>query len=148
MNQKELRIERIVHAPPDRVFSAWTTANELAAWWGPEGITCKSAEIDARVGGTYRIENALPDGSTLWIFGEFEVVDKPVKLVFSWRVSTSTAAPERVTIDFQPHRAGTQIVLTHEKIPTAERREQHESGWCGCLDGLSEFAKRVGDSAQ
>ena len=146
MKQEELRIDRVVHAPPDRVFSAWTNANELAAWWGPDGITCKSAKIDARVGGSYRIENALPDGSTLWIFGEFEVVDRPVKLVFSWHVSTTTTAPERVTIDFRPHHAGTQIVLTHEKIPTATLRKQHESGWRGCLDGLCGFARLAGDS--
>jgi uncharacterized protein YndB with AHSA1/START domain len=64
----------------------------VIAWWGPSAaVSCASAEIDLRVGGRYRIANRFPDGRLLWIVGEFEVVEPPSRLVFSWRVGTQAA---------------------------------------------------------
>ena len=55
------------------MFAAWTTPELLRQWWGPTGVRCIAAEIDLRVGGTYRIGNEIPDGSVIWISGEFRL---------------------------------------------------------------------------
>lgn len=136
---KTLRILRLVPASPEKVFSAWTDPEALLQWWGPKGVRCSAAEIELRVGGAYRIANELPDGSTLWISGEFEVIERPHLLVYSWTVENALPVTECVSVRFSEHASGTQIDLTHEQIATEVLRDQHQQGWIGCLDGLTNF---------
>lgn len=51
-------------ASPERIFDAFTDPEQLVRWWWPEGFTCPAAEVDLRVGGTYRIAMKWP-GSIL-----------------------------------------------------------------------------------
>ena len=80
-----LVVRRTIRATPERLFAAWTQPAHLRQWWGPEGVRCVGAEIDLRVGGGYRIDNALPDGKLLSIVGEFETIEPPHRLVYSWQ---------------------------------------------------------------
>lgn len=136
MSDLALVVRRVIAAPVERVFAAWTEAEQLRRWWGPAGVHCPHAEIDLRVGGAYRIANALPDGSTVWINGAFEEVAPPHRLVYSWSTTGEQPPVERVTVRFETHAEGTEVVVVHERIATAAARTQHELGWCGCLDGL------------
>lgn len=137
-----LVVRRTIRAPRDRVFAAWTEARHLIAWWGPNpAVTCPSAEIDLRVGGRYRIANCFPDGRLLWIVGEFEVVEPPSRLVFSWQLDPQAARAERVRVEFEAHGASTEVIVTHERIADAATRTGHEQGWMGCLDGLARYAE-------
>jgi uncharacterized protein YndB with AHSA1/START domain len=63
MPERELHLERVVGAPPDRVFAACVDAEALAEWWGPTGFTSTVKALDARVGGRYRIAMQPPDGN-------------------------------------------------------------------------------------
>jgi uncharacterized protein YndB with AHSA1/START domain len=141
-----LVVRRTIRAPRERVFAAWTEARQVIAWWGPSAaVSCASAEIDLRVGGRYRIANRFPDGRLLWIVGEFEVVEPPSRLVFSWRVGTQAAGVERVSVEFEAQGAATEVIVTHERIADATTRAGHEQGWGGCLDGLARYSEsRVG----
>lgn len=125
---------RTIRASAARLFDAWTQPEQLRAWWGPRPVTCAGAEIDLRVGGRYRIANALPDGTTLVIEGEFQVVEVPHKLVYTWRAGGDDAS--RVTVRFEPRGEVTEVIVVHEQIPSEHVRESHEGGWRGCLDGL------------
>jgi uncharacterized protein YndB with AHSA1/START domain len=135
-----LIVRRVIRASPERLFDAWTDPLRLVQWWGPEGVTCTQAAVDARPGGAYRIANRLPDGAILWIGGQFEVVERPRVLVFSWQIEGAPSALERVSVDFRPVEHGTEVVVTHERIAYARARERHESGWQGCLAGLARYA--------
>lgn len=132
----QLQIHRLVPASPERVFRAWTDPDEIRQWWGPKNVECLSAEVDLREGGQYRIANQLPDGVILWISGEFIEIRRPHKLVYTWTVETADPQTERVSVQFEAHASGTRLTLTHEQIPSAEMRDDHERGWIGCLDGL------------
>jgi uncharacterized protein YndB with AHSA1/START domain len=140
-NQSTLVVRKTVRASAERLFKAWTNAKELQRWWGTKEIVCIAAEIDLRVGGAYRIGNKLPDGKLLWITGEFEIIEPPKKLVFTWRVEPETKKSERVTVRFEAQGTATEVVITHERIPNAAARNQHEYGWRGCLDGLARYAE-------
>ena len=133
-----LTIRRRINATPERLFDAWTRPEELRKWWGPESVTCIAAEVDLRVGGRYRIGNQLPDGSVLWISGEFERIERPSRLVYTWRLGEAGES-ERVTVAFEPRPGGSEVVVTHERIADAARRDQHEAGWLGCLDALGRY---------
>jgi uncharacterized protein YndB with AHSA1/START domain len=136
-----LVVRKIIRATPERLFQAWTEPLQLQRWWGPEGVTCLDAEVDLRVGGRYRIGNQLPDGKILWIAGEFEVIEPPRKLTYTWQLEGTAGTCERVTVEFEPRGEVTEVIVTHERIPNESLREQHQQGWFGCLDGLAEYLK-------
>ena len=132
-------VRRHVRARPERLFEAWTTSEQLLRWWGPEHVECTAAEVDLRIGGRYRLGNRLPDGTVLWIEGEFEQIEPPRLLVYSWRLGATPISTERVTVRFEPRGDGTEIVILHERIPDAATRDTHERGWRGCLGRLTAF---------
>src|SRR5260370_36842555 len=96
-----LMVRRSIQPTADKLFAAWTQPAQLKRWWGPRPVTCVDAEVDLRVGGSYRIANQFPDGTLLWIVGKFEVVDPPYKLVYSWRVGSESHDSERITVQFE-----------------------------------------------
>jgi uncharacterized protein YndB with AHSA1/START domain len=136
-----LVVKRVIAASPGRLFEAWMSASQLRSWWGPRGVPCIHAEVDPRVGGRYRIANALPDGRTLWIEGEFLTIERDRKLVYTWRVAEGSI--ERVTVLFEPRDEGTEVTVVHERVENETTRDEHARGWEGCLDGLERFVGRV-----
>lgn len=136
-----LIVRKVVPAAPSRLFDLWTTPEHLKAWWGPESVVCTGAEIDLRVGGRYRISNEFSDGTTLWIVGEFEVIAPPHLLVYTWQLEPGRVQSERVTVKFEPHAAGTEVVVIHERIADDAARRSHTSGWVGCLENLAKFVE-------
>jgi uncharacterized protein YndB with AHSA1/START domain len=138
-SQETLVVRKAIRASPERLFAAWTEPEQLRAWWGPEGIVCVAADVDLRRGGRYRIGNRLPDQRVLWIVGEFEVVEPPHKLVYTWRLEGISETEERVTVEFESRGTTTEVIVTHERIPNRELRNQHQQGWEGCLSGLAKY---------
>ena len=57
-----LHLEKVLHAPKERVFAACVEPEKLARWWGPAGFTTLSVDLDVREGGRYRITMQPPDG--------------------------------------------------------------------------------------
>ena len=130
-----LTIKRFIPAPINAVFQLWTDPDLLIKWWGPPGVTCTEAMIDARAGGSYRIANLLPTGTTLWIYGEFLTVDPPALLRYTWGIEPNVA-DETVTVTFVPVGEGTEVTVFHENAPDVASRDSHENGWDGCLEKL------------
>ena len=137
-----LLVRKWIRASPERLFEAWTQPAQLRQWWGPKDVECIHADVDAHVGGQYRIGNRFPDGQVVWIRGEFERVEPPHLLVYTWHVEPQEIG-ERVTVQFEHRDSGTEVVVTHEKIATQDARDAHERGWRGCLDGLETHAQRT-----
>ncbi len=131
-----LIVRRTIRAEAARVFEAWTRPEHLRRWWGPRNVECTAAEVELRVGGRYRLANKFPDGRIVWISGEFEEIERPHKLVYTWHLGSETAPVERVTVRFQSLPAGTEVIVIHERIPDVRTRAGHEQGWQGCLEGL------------
>src|SRR5262249_5844020 len=134
-----LVVRRVIRATPERLFEAWTEPTQLRCWWGPKGVTCEGAEVDLRIGGRYRIDNAFPDGRGVVLVGQFELIERPNRLIYTWHVEGSPGASERVTVRFEPRDGATEVIVSHERIPDETVRDQHRRGWEGCLDGLAGF---------
>jgi uncharacterized protein YndB with AHSA1/START domain len=133
-----LEVRKTIRATPEQLFEAWTRPSILRQWWGPKGMTCIDAQIDLRIGGAYRIANRFEDGRVVWIAGEFERIEPPSLLVYTWRVDSQTT-PERVTVRFQLRGGATDVIVLHERIAEEAAREQHKRGWHDCLEGLQAF---------
>ncbi len=100
-------------------------------------MTCADAEVDLRVGGRYRIVNALPDGGQVTIQGEFRVIEAPRKLVYTWTIDDGAPSTSLVTVKFEALGDETEVIVIHENIADEATRDSHEKGWSGCLDGLA-----------
>jgi uncharacterized protein YndB with AHSA1/START domain len=137
-----LVVRRRINSAPEKLFAAWTQPELLVRWWGPQGVACTGAEIDLRVGGTYRIANQFPDGTVVWIAGVFEVIEPPRRLTYTWKLESQNGLAERVTVCFEGSGASTEVVITHERISNEAARASHERGWSGCLDKLVKYAER------
>jgi uncharacterized protein YndB with AHSA1/START domain len=131
-----LSVTRIIRAPRERVFAAWTEPELLKQWWGPGLVSCPEAHVDLREGGEYRLANLETDGSIVWISGRFEQVRPPEELVYTWMISVLPDESTLVRVQFLPHPQGTELVLTHERFALLATRDMHLQGWRGCLDKL------------
>jgi uncharacterized protein YndB with AHSA1/START domain len=133
-----LTVERTIAAPPERVFEAFTQAPQLSRWFKPAGeYTCKVPVLEPRAGGRYRIEMHRPDGGVSVVYGTYDEVSPPSRLVFTWAWEDKPAdGKSRVTVTLESKGAGTRLVLVHEQLPSTESREAHTHGWNGCLDQL------------
>ena len=130
---ERLVLTRHVAASTTRVFDAWIDPIQLRQWWGPRGVECFVADIDLRVGGTFRLGNRLPDDTVVWITGTYERIDRPTLLRFTWATDGEELAnPSLVTVRFVERNGGTDVTISHERVPET-RMQDHESGWTGCL---------------
>lgn len=140
---RELVLTRILDAPHERVFQAWTT--RLSEWWGPHGMTTPFCEMDLRPGGVFRTVMRAPDGTEYPTSGVFLEVTANERIVF-----TDAFAPgwEPVPDPFFT------AITTFEALPggrtrytaralhwTVENRKKHEQmgfyqGWGESLDRL------------
>jgi uncharacterized protein YndB with AHSA1/START domain len=136
-----LHLERVVPAPPARVFEACIDPEQLAAWWGPAGFTSSRIELDAQEGGRYRIRMQPPDGDAFHLRGGFVEVDPPHRLVytFEWEEPDPDDRETVVTLSFHDHREGASIVLEQGPFATEARLALHETGWTETLDRLERF---------
>jgi len=138
-NSEDLVLEtrKLIPANQQEVFDAWTTSTEIKKWWGPIGVQCVYAEVDLRIGGQYRIDNELPDKSIVSIQGQFLTIENPRRLVYSWQTDSAALVVEQVEVCFIAAGLNrTEVVVRHSRIESDERRDQHLSGWKGCLEGL------------
>jgi uncharacterized protein YndB with AHSA1/START domain len=136
MQPAPLSISRVIRAPREKVFAAWTEPEALKRWWGPGPVSCPEAHVDLREGGAYRLANLMVDGSITWISGRFERIRVPEELVYTWNVSTVPGEPTLVRVLFLPHPDGTELVLTHERFALETVRDMHLQGWGACIDKL------------
>lgn len=131
-----LVLTRRLPASRRRVFEAWTKADVVKRWFAPGDMTVALAEVDARIGGAYRIVMQNKDGETHSPSGTYEEIVPDERLVFSWQWANSDLVT-RVTVEFREISENeTELTLTHEGFPGAEIRDRHTEGWSGCLQKL------------
>lgn len=101
---KELVFERAYPAPLETVWHAWTRAEMLREWWGPEHTTVAECEVELRVGGRIRLVTEAGEGmgkyrGTRWpMDGTFTVIEEPQRLAYVAR-SWTEGEEDTTTID-------------------------------------------------
>ena len=68
-------VERVMEAPREVVWRAWSECEHFARWYGPEGFTLPTCEMDFRVGGTHLWGMRSPDGWEMWTTGVYREID-------------------------------------------------------------------------
>ena len=133
-----VRMSRQFTAPPECIFDAWLDPEDARAFlFANRNRDVIHPEIDARVGGKFRIMNRH-DGEDVEHTGEYIEIDRPHRLVFSLFVQKYAQADDRVMIELAPYERGSLLVLTHElSLHSASERSRIVSGWTTTLDGLA-----------
>src|SRR4051812_18701911 len=90
-----VHLERLVPASRRVVFAAHVVPEELAKWWGPEGFSAPSVELDVRPGGGFRISMQPPEGNAFYLSGEFREVKEPSRLMYTFRYDDPTLTTAR-----------------------------------------------------
>jgi uncharacterized protein YndB with AHSA1/START domain len=135
MPDETLEIRRLLPAPPERVFAAWTDASWLARWMSPVGHA--RVEADPRPGGRLRVV-MVGDGREIEHLGEFLHVEPPHRLSFTWTSPYTGSRQSRVTIELTATDGGTDLTLRHERLP-AGAAASHRGGWGSMLERLADL---------
>lgn len=75
-------VTRVLDAPRELVWKAWTDPKYVKQWWGPKGFTAPFCQIDFRVGGKFLYCMKTPDGQEYWTGGEYYEIVPQEKIVF------------------------------------------------------------------
>ncbi len=108
-----------IAAPIERVWAALTDPTAIGGWMGGEGL-----KVTLRKGGRY----ALFGGETT---GKFTEIKKPIVLEYTWRQSSwkKEWADSLVRWEVKAKESGTEVKLTHSKLPNKQERDGHDEGW-------------------
>jgi len=149
-NDKILRLERIFAATPQQLFDAWTKADQLVRWWGPEGCTTPHCDLDIRQGGAWITTMRHNDGSENTVSGVYRLIDPPRRLVFTWAWHNDGARghESEVALDFEPVDGGTRMVLVQKTFQSDEQCDKHRMGWTSSFNDLARHIEgQAGEAA-
>jgi uncharacterized protein YndB with AHSA1/START domain len=127
----ELRLERVIDAPPDVVFEAFTTHGGQVAFYGtddPRWIV--ESRCDLRVGGLWTVTFGPSPDHLYQHRSVFEVIDRPRRIV----LATTELHPDRPSFDFsveftfEDQGGRTLMSVIQSGFPTRELRDEHGRG--------------------
>ena len=131
-----LTLHRMIDAPVEAVYAAWTEPEMLRRWLAPGNATVVRAVSEPEIGGTFLVEMRGAEGRRWLTRGVYREVVPHRRLVHTWRWEGSEVET-LVTVEFEPESAGrTRLTLTHSRFAEDEARDEHERGWSGCLAKL------------
>lgn len=121
---REIVLSRVISAPREQVWEAWTDAEHLKEWFGPAGFTIENLEADIRAGGIWRFVMVAPDGTRFDSRMVFLRVERP-RLIVSDYGSDIDNDPGRfrTTVTFDEQSDGKTVVTLRQLHPTREQRD-------------------------
>jgi uncharacterized protein YndB with AHSA1/START domain len=134
-----VRLHRVLHAPPQRVFQAFTTPAALAKWMPPHGFVATVHSFDLREGGSYRMSfTNLGTGSSHSFGGTYLEIVPAERLRYVDRFDDPNLPGDMtITITFAKVLCGTELHITQENVPAAIPLEFCYAGWQESLQLLA-----------
>ena len=138
-------IERVLDAPRELVWRAWTEPEHFKRWYGPRSMTCHTCEIDVRVGGSHLFGMSSPDGWDYWTTGVYQEIVAPERFVATDSMSDKdgNVAPDGqetlVSVILEDLGDGrTKLIVTQSGWADAAMAEGAGGGWNQAFDKLAE----------
>ena len=164
MSARDFAIARVLDAPRDLVFKAFTDPERMSRWWGPRGYTVTASKMDLRPDGSYLYGLRSHDGVNMWGKLAYREIDEPARLVFTTAFTDKAGNITRhpmnpnwplqllTTITFDQYGRGTMLSVCWSLLATAtieERRAFNSAhadmcnGWSGTLDQLAAYLEEI-----
>ncbi|MBN7136065.1 polyketide cyclase [Lysobacter enzymogenes] len=126
-----VRLLRVFTCPPERVYRAFLDPAALSKWLPPDGFTCTVHELDARVGGRYRMSfTNFSTGNGHSFGGTYLELVPNERIVHDDRFDDPNLPGTMVTtITFRAVSCGTEVQVVQEGIPEVIPVEQCHLGW-------------------
>ncbi|MCY3791894.1 MAG: SRPBCC domain-containing protein [Gemmatimonadetes bacterium] len=138
----DLTLHRVIDAPVEATYAAWTDPSILERWFAPGNAVVARAVADVTVGGRFLIEMRGADGRKSIVRGLYREVLPHRRLAHTWRWEGSDLE-SLVTVEFEPTPTGkTRLTLTHSRFAQEQTRDEHEQGWNACLAKLDDAIAR------
>jgi len=137
-----IRLHRVLKAPPERVYKAFLDPDAMAKWLPPYGFTCKIHQLDARVGGTYKMSFANFGSGKGHSFGGKYLELKPNERIrYTDQFDDPNLPGEMITtVILKKVSCGTELNITQEGLPDVIPAEMCYLGW---QESLEQVAKLV-----
>ena len=134
----ELKLERTLDSPVERVWSALTDRESIPRWYGPgDDFRVEVHEWDCRLGGSYRVAMHHKDGPTHTCYGVFKTIEAPERIAYTWAWEGAPPMDTLVTFQLAPEGGRTRLSFAHVGFPNEDVKEQHRMGWTGSLERLA-----------
>lgn len=156
---KPFEIERLLDAPREKVWRAWTEVEHLGHWWGPKGFIVSHCTLDLRPGGMMHYCLRSPDGHDIWGRFVYREILKPEKLVWVNSFSDAKGGITRhpmnsdwpremlTTVRFAEEKGRTRVTIEWAPIGASdtelrafdEGRGSMNQGWSGTFEQLVSY---------
>jgi uncharacterized protein YndB with AHSA1/START domain len=142
-NGHTIRLHRVLRAPPERVYKAFTDAEALAKWLPPYGFTCKVDHLEAKVGGTFRMSfTSFASGKSHFFGGEYLELTPHERLRYTDRFDDPNLPGEiQVTVALKKVSCGTEMKHYTGRCPQRHPGRVLLSGLAG-IAGAAREARR------
>src|ERR671936_1757474 len=120
---REIVISRVIRAPRELVFEAFTEVRHLSRWWGPDGFTTTTRSFEFRVGGAWDFVMHGPDGTDYQEWITWREIVPPERIVLLHGESRDDPNAFESVLTFEPAGEQTRIVM-RAVFPTKELRDE------------------------
>ena len=140
-----VHFHRVFKAPVAPRVQGLSDPGAMCKWLPPAGYTCKVHELDAKVGGTFRMSfTEFDSGSEMFFGGEYHEIMPDQKLRYIDRFDDPNLAGDiEVTVLFKEVMCGTEIGITQSGIPDIIPKEMCELGWQDSLNAAHAVCGQV-----
>ncbi len=139
MTERTVRLHRVLRSPPERIYRAFTQASAMAKWLPPYGFTCTVHQMDARVGGRFRMSfHHFSSGNAHSFGGEYlELVPHQLIRYTDQFEDANLPGVLEVEVSLKPVSCGTELSITQSGIPQLVPLEMCYLGWQESLAQLA-----------
>src|SRR5690606_12244362 len=143
MSGNTVSLHRVLKTTPEKLYRAFTDAAAMASWLPPYGFVCTVHEMNAKVGGTYRMSFTNFSTNNSHSFGGKFLELKPNEfLKYTDRFDDPNLPGEMVTtVWLKKNIAGTELKITQEGIPEVIPAEMCYLGWQESLEKLAKLVE-------
>ncbi|TMF88081.1 MAG: ATPase [Chloroflexi bacterium] len=147
-SDREIVGSRIMDAPPELVFKAYTDPELIPRWWGPRRYATTVDKMDLRPGGVWRFVHRAADGGEYAFNGVYREIVPPKRLVYTFNYEGAPGHEAVETVTFEEAEGGKTRMTDHLLFETREERDGMlnsgmEEGAAETIDRLAELLREL-----
>ena len=145
MTNNSVTLHRVIKAVPEKVFRAFTEADAMASWLPPYGFLCRVHQLDAKVGGSYKMTFInFTTGNGHSFGGKYLEITLNEFLKYTDVFDDPNMPGEMITtVWLKKVSVGTELKVVQEGIPSMIPVEMCYLGWQDSLDKLIKLVEPV-----
>jgi uncharacterized protein YndB with AHSA1/START domain len=138
-----VQLHRVLATKPDKLYRAFIEADALAKWLPPNGFTCTVHQLDAKVGGTFRMSfRNFTTGQSHSFGGEYLELVPGERVRYTDKFDDPNLPGEiQITVTLEPVSCGTELTIVQDGIPDAIPVEMCYLGWQDSLRNLANLVE-------